>query len=76
MHLSFQKDARFSGLAAAYAISMRLLNMTLEGAKDGIFVSTGAEVLGLATDVASAATDVCRLMVELLGWDFTCERER
>jgi hypothetical protein len=76
VHLSFQKDRSFCGLSAAYTIALGLLTSAFDAVKAGIFTTDSASRIAFAVDVAESVSDVCRLLVELLGWDFSAEGDR
>ena len=77
VHVSFQRDKTFSGLAGVYSIAFQLLTLAVAAVKSEAFFPSpsGRQKMVLSVDVVEAAGEVCRLLVELLGWDFTGEKE-
>ncbi len=72
VHLSFQSDKAFSGLAASYSLSLLLLSRALEGVPFSLLeLDEGGLTANYRIDIADFASQSCSLLVELLSWDFT-----
>jgi hypothetical protein len=67
VHVSFQSDKSFCGLAALYRLALTLLSRALQGIPYSLFeMQEGASAASLRVDIAEFASEVCRRLPPLL----------